>query len=66
MLSLEKLIREEATDELDKIYTKIKEIPQKIAVLESVDFVEYKDYEACNKIYVMPIKLKQNVLRVRR
>ncbi len=35
-------------------------------MLESIDYLEYKDYEDCNKIYVMPMKLKQELARVRR
>ncbi len=37
-----------------------------MTILESIDSVEYKDYEACNKIYIFPLKLKQDVIRVRR
>ena len=66
MLALEKLLREEANEEMEKIYSKIREIPKRIAVLESIDYLDYKDYEACNKVYLMPMKLKLELARVRR
>jgi hypothetical protein len=58
MLALEKLIREEATEELERIYRRIREISGKVGVLEAIDGMDYKDFEACSRIYVMPAKLK--------
>ena len=51
---------------MEKINIKLKEIPSKIQILESFEYLDYRDYEACNKIFVFPLKIKEKLSVVKR